>query len=43
MGRLLAFCGGGDTATISAAAYVIVAYYLDACDIFENMPQAVPC
>lgn len=43
MGRLLVFCGGGDTSTISAAAYVIVAYYLDACDVFENVPQAIPC
>jgi hypothetical protein len=43
MGKLLAFCGGGVTATVSAAAYVIVAYYLDACDIFENVPQGVPC
>jgi hypothetical protein len=43
MGKLLVFSGGGDTAANSAAAYVIVAYYLDACDIFENMPQAVPC
>ncbi|AZY95549.1 hypothetical protein EOJ32_17260 (plasmid) [Paracoccus sp. Arc7-R13] len=43
MGKLLVFCGGGETATVSAAAYVIVAYYLDACDIFENVPQGAPC
>lgn len=43
MGKLLFFCGGGETATVSAAAYVIVAYYLDACDIFENVPQVAPC
>lgn len=43
MGKLLVFCGGGETATVSAAAYVIVAYYLDACDIFENVPQSIAC
>jgi len=43
MYKLLVFCGGGETATVSAAAYVIVAYYLDACDIFENVPQVAPC
>lgn len=43
LGKLLIFCGGGETATASAAAYVIVAYYLDACDIFENVPQVAPC
>jgi hypothetical protein len=43
LGKLLFFCGGGETATVSAAAYVIVAYYLDACDIFENVPQVAPC
>lgn len=43
MGELLIFCGGGKTATVSAAAYVTVAYYLDACDIFENVPQGVAC
>lgn len=43
LGKLLVFCGGGETATVSAAAYVIVAYYLDACDIFENVPQVALC
>lgn len=39
MGKLLTFCGACETAPTSAAAYVIVTYYLDACDIFENAPQ----
>jgi hypothetical protein len=39
MGKLLTFCGGCENATVAAAAYVIVAYYFDACDIFENVPQ----
>jgi hypothetical protein len=43
LGKLLAFCGGSETSTVTAAAYVIVAYYLDACDVFENVPQALPC
>lgn len=43
LGKLLNFCGGGDTSTVTAAAYVIVAYFLDACDVFENVPQVSPC
>jgi hypothetical protein len=38
LGKLLAFCGGTGTAAVTAAAYVIVTYYLDACDVFENVP-----
>ena len=43
LGKLLTFCGGCENATVTAAAYVIVAYYLDACDVFENAPQVLPC
>jgi hypothetical protein len=43
MGKLHEFCGGSVTPTMSAAAYVILAYYLDACDIFENVLQDDPC
>lgn len=43
LGALLAFCGGNGTSTVTAAAYVIVAYYLDSCDVFENVPQVLPC
>ena len=43
LGKLLTFCGGGENAIVTAAAYVIVAYYLDACDVFENAPQLLPC
>jgi len=43
LGKLLAFCGGSDTAAVAAAAYVIVVYYLDSCDVFENEPQALAC
>lgn len=43
LGKLLIFCGGCEDATVTAAAYVIVAYYLDACDVFENAPEASSC
>ncbi|MDT8858195.1 hypothetical protein RNZ50_24845 [Paracoccaceae bacterium Fryx2] len=43
LGKLLTFCGGGDNATVTAAAYVIVAYYLDACDVFENALGVTLC
>ncbi len=43
LGKLLIFCGGAENATVAAAAYVIVAYYLDACDVFENVPEDAPC
>ena len=39
LGRLLKFTGDDGTATITAAAYVIITYYFDACDIFENIPK----
>jgi len=43
LSKLLIFCGGEGTAKIVAAAYVIVAYYFDSCDVFENVPQVTPC
>lgn len=43
LGKLLAFVGGDGTPTVSAAAYVILAYYFDACDIFENVPSELTC
>ncbi len=43
LGKLLTFVGGDGTPTISAAAYVILTYYFDACDIFENVPSGVTC
>lgn len=41
--QLLNFCGGDGTSTDRNAAYVIVAYFFDSCDIFENMPSEPPC
>ena len=41
LGELLIFSGADVDSTTRAAAYVIVCYYLDSCDIFENAP--VPC
>lgn len=38
MGKMLTFVGGEENPKVNAAAYVIVAYYFDACDIFENVP-----
>ena len=43
LGELLLFCGGEGTSSVAAAAYVIVAYYLDSCDVFENVPQVLSC
>lgn len=43
LGRLLTYVGGDGTPTVSAAAYVVLAYYFDACDIFENVPSAIAC
>jgi hypothetical protein len=43
LGKLVTFCGGCEHATTTAAAYVIVAYYLDACDVFENVPMELLC
>lgn len=41
--QLLNFCGGDGTSTDRNAAYVIVAYFFDSCDIFENIPSEQPC
>jgi len=43
VGILLEFLGSDGTPTVSAAAYVILAYYFDACDIFENVPNGATC
>ncbi len=40
MGEMHKFVGGGADAKTNAASYVILAYYFDACDIFENVPEA---
>ena len=39
LGRLITFVSGDDHPTTVAAAYVVVVYYFDACDIFENAPE----
>ena len=41
LAKLLKFVGDDGTPTITAAAYVIITYYFDACDIFKNVPKAV--
>lgn len=41
LGQLLAFVGSDGTPTVNASAYVILAYYFDACDIFENVPEGM--
>lgn len=43
MARMLTFVGSDGTPSVSAAAYVILAYYFDACDIFENVPNGASC
>ncbi|WOI12890.1 ABC-three component system protein [Thalassospira lucentensis] len=43
LGKLLKFVGGDGTPTVDAAAYVILAYFFDACDIFENVPDDALC
>jgi hypothetical protein len=44
LGKLISFVRGteDDTKTM-AAAYVVAAYYFDACDIFENVPEGSSC
>ena len=39
LANLLKFIGDDGTPTITAAAYVIITYYFDACDIFKNTPK----
>lgn len=41
LGKLLTFCFSGDTSTGRTAALIVVAYFFDACDIFENSPLLV--
>lgn len=41
--KMLESFGSDGTPQIRAAAYVILAYYFDACDIFENLPNDAPC
>jgi hypothetical protein len=43
MGKMLTFVGGDENPKVNAAAYVILAYFFDACDIFENVPDVAPC
>ena len=43
LGRLVAAIRGDEQPTMTAAAYVIVVYYFDACDIFENVPEILSC
>lgn len=40
LGIMLSYVGNDGTPTVSAAAYVILSYFFDACDIFENVPDA---
>lgn len=39
MAKMLEYVGSDGTPTVCAAAYVILAYYFDACDIFENVSE----
>lgn len=39
LGKLLEFVCVTKTSTDTAAGYVVLAYYFDACDIFENTPE----
>jgi len=41
MGKMLTFVGGDGSSPVNAAAYVILAYYFDACDIFENPKEDI--
>ena len=43
LGRLVAAVRGDEQSTMTAAAFVIVVYYFDACDIFENAPEVSTC
>lgn len=44
LGKLLSYVRGEeDEPKVTAAAYVILAYYFDACDIFENVPEDEAC
>jgi len=43
VGIMLNFVGSDGTPTVNSAAYVILTYYFDACDIFENVPEENLC
>lgn len=43
LAKLMKFVGDDGTPTITAAAYVILTYYFESCDIFENVPAGDPC
>lgn len=43
LAKLLKFVGDDGTPQITAAAYVIVTYFFESCDIFENVPTGDPC
>lgn len=44
LGKLVSFVRGvEDDPKTMAAAYVVVAYYFDACDVFENVPEGIAC
>lgn len=44
LGKLVSFIRGvEDDPKIMAAANVVAAYYFDACDIFENVPEEAQC
>ena len=43
LGELIQFVGGSTVPAENAAAYVIVTYFFDACDIFENVPDDALC
>lgn len=44
LGKLISFVRGPeDDIKTMTAAYVVAAYYFDACDIFENVPEDASC
>jgi len=43
MGEMRNYVGADGNPTVNAAAQVIVTYYFDACDIFENVPEVSKC
>jgi len=44
LGKLLSFVRGPvEEPQANAAAYVVLSYYFDSCDIFENVPEEAKC
>jgi hypothetical protein len=43
MGRMLTFVGGEENPKVNAAAFVILSYYFDSCDIFKNVAEGALC